>query len=93
MGKDVVVQWLRAELYPSSDELGCGVGSERVDECITTGFPLVTTSETKLRTVSKKRNEIRRPTHISAWTPRVLFHAASTMVSLESHVRKRDSTC
>ena len=92
MGKDVVVQRFRAELHATRDELGCGIGSERVGECITAGLPLVTTSEAKLYIVSKNRRGDVKLTHMSAWTPRPLFHAALTMSSLHVHILKRRIT-
>ena len=51
VGKDIVVQRLGAKLYATGDELGFWIGSERVDERITTCLPLVATIETKLQSV------------------------------------------
>ena len=60
MGKDVVEQGLGAKLDTTGDELGFGISSKRVYERIATGLPLVSTIETKLRSVSMSEGKERK---------------------------------
>lgn len=89
MRQDIVVERLRAELDAARDELGQRVRVERREEGIAPADPDVVAIEAELERYQGQyvgTGETGLLTQTSAWTPRLLFQAASTMSSLEEVV-------